>query len=68
MAQRSFDYARLIYPYLEQEMKLANRYLPSNLGVSYTGTMKFPDVRQFDERVCQSDAGGDPAPDPPTGL
>ncbi len=39
-----------------------------------TGTMKFPDVRQFDERVYMADGGslGDPppptAPDPPTGV
>ena len=29
--------------------------LASNPGVSCTGTMKFPDVRQFDERVYQAD-------------
>lgn len=34
--------------------------LASNPGVSCTGTFKFPDVRQFDERVYQTDplAGG----------
>lgn len=43
--------------------------LPSNPGVSCTGTMKFPDVRQFDERVYQNDSNGDPPPpNPPTGL
>ncbi len=41
--------------------------LTSNPGVSCTGTMKFPDVRQFDERVYQTDAAGDPPPSP-TGL
>ncbi len=40
--------------------------LTSNPGVSCTGTMLFPDVRQFDERVYQNDSGGDPSP--PTGL
>jgi len=39
--------------------------LATNPGVSCTGTMLFPDVRQFDESVYQSD--GDP-PAPPTGL
>jgi hypothetical protein len=29
--------------------------LASNPGVSCTGTMKFPDVRQFDERVYEAD-------------
>lgn len=32
--------------------------LASNPGVSCTGTMKFPDVRQFDERVYESDSSG----------
>jgi hypothetical protein len=41
--------------------------LASNPG-SCTGTMKFPDVRQFDERVYQNDPGGDPPPAAPTGL
>ena len=46
-----------------------NYALASNPGVSCTGTMKWPDVRQFDERVYQNDSGGDPlAPFPPTGL
>ena len=31
--------------------------LASNPGVSCAGTMKFPDVRQFDERVYASDSG-----------
>jgi len=31
--------------------------LPSNPGVSCTGTMKFPDVRQFDELVYEADTG-----------
>lgn len=32
--------------------------LPVNPSVACTGTMKFPDVRQFDERVFQADSGG----------
>jgi hypothetical protein len=32
--------------------------LPTNPGVSCTGTMKFPDVRQFDERVFENDPLG----------
>jgi hypothetical protein len=40
--------------------------LAANPGVSCTGTMKFPDVRQFDERVYQTDSGALVAP--PTGL
>jgi hypothetical protein len=40
--------------------------LASNPGVSCTGTMKFPDVRQFDERVYESDPGNSQAgPTPP---
>jgi hypothetical protein len=39
--------------------------LPSNPGTSCTGTMKFPDVRQFDERVYQTDSG---SPTPPATL
>jgi hypothetical protein len=42
--------------------------LTSDPGVSCTGTMKFPDVRQFDEGVYQNDTGGDPTIAPPTGL
>jgi hypothetical protein len=38
----------------------------SNPGSCAGGTFKFPDVRQFDERVYQADSGGDP--NPPTGL
>jgi hypothetical protein len=41
--------------------------LASNPGVSCTGTAKWPDIRQFDERVYQSDPGGTP-PAAPTGL
>ena len=33
-----------------------------------TGTMLWPDVRQFDERVYQDDSGGNPPPFAPTGL
>jgi hypothetical protein len=32
--------------------------LALNPGVACGGTMKFPDVRQFDERVYESDSGG----------
>jgi len=41
--------------------------LTSNPGVSCAGTMKFPDVRQFDERVFQNDpaSGGTPIPGSP---
>ncbi len=41
--------------------------LASNPGISCTSTVKWPDIRQFDERVYQNDAGGDP-PSAPTGL
>jgi len=36
--------------------------LASNPGTSCTGTVKWPDVREFDERVYQSDASGTPSP------
>ena len=40
--------------------------LPSNPSLSCTGTMKFPDVRQFDERVYESDsASSSPSPAAP---
>jgi hypothetical protein len=42
--------------------------LPTNPGVSCTGTLKFPDIRQFDERVYMNDPGGDSSVNPPTGL
>jgi hypothetical protein len=43
--------------------------LASNPGVSCTGTVKWPDVRQFDEKVYMNDpALLAPAPAPPTGL
>jgi hypothetical protein len=42
--------------------------LTSNPGVSCTGTLLFPDIRQFDERVYQSDSGGNLPPTPPTAL
>jgi hypothetical protein len=43
--------------------------LGSNPSASCTGTMKFPDVRQFDERVYQNDNGTSAAgPNPPTSL
>jgi hypothetical protein len=40
----------------------------SNPGNCAGGTFKFPDVRQFDERVYQNDGSGDPPPEAPTGL
>ena len=39
--------------------------LGSNPGTTCNGTVKWPDVRQFDERVYQLDSGG---PNPPTNL
>jgi len=44
--------------------------LASNPGTSCTGTLKWPDVRQFDERVYQTDSGGTTGtgPTPPSGL
>lgn len=42
--------------------------LASNPGSCSSGTFKFPDVRQFDERVYQSDPNGEPPPQAPTGL
>lgn len=43
--------------------------LASNPGSLAGSVMKFPDVRQFDERVYENDPGGtDPPPSPPTGL
>jgi hypothetical protein len=42
--------------------------LTSNPGTSCTGTMLFPDVRQFDERVYQNDPSGAQAPQAPSGL
>jgi hypothetical protein len=45
--------------------------LASNPGVSCGGTMKFPDVRQFDERVYMADGSGvgdPPPPNPPTNM
>ncbi len=40
--------------------------LTSNPGVSCAGTMKFPDVRQFDERVFQTDSGSTTPPIAPS--
>jgi hypothetical protein len=40
----------------------------SNPGTSCTGTMKWPDIRQFDERVYENDTSGNPPPPAPTGL
>jgi hypothetical protein len=42
--------------------------LAANPGNCGGGTMKFPDVRQFDERVYQADSGGNTSINPPTGL
>jgi hypothetical protein len=45
--------------------------LASNPGVSCTGTMKFPNIRQFDQRVYQNDPSGSPSsgsPSAPTNL
>jgi hypothetical protein len=43
--------------------------LAANPGVSCTGTLLFPDIRQFDERVYENDSTGQPlAPGTPTGL
>lgn len=42
--------------------------LASNPGNCAGGTMKFPDVRQFDERVYQADSGGSTSVNPPTSL
>jgi hypothetical protein len=42
--------------------------LASNPGTCSSGTMLWPDVRQFDERVYESDSSGGGGPNPPTGL
>jgi hypothetical protein len=42
--------------------------LASNPGSCAGGTMKFPNVRQFDERVYQNDSAGGNGPTAPTGL
>lgn len=42
--------------------------LASNPGTSCTGTMKWPDIRQFDERVYQNDSVTSGNVNPPTGL
>jgi len=43
--------------------------MASNPGSCAGGTMKWPDVRQFDERVYENDSSGGPPPPPaPTGL
>jgi hypothetical protein len=43
--------------------------LASNPGSNAcTGTMRWPDVRQFDERVYESDPSGGTGPNPPSGL
>jgi hypothetical protein len=41
--------------------------LASNPG-SCTGTMLWPDVRQFDERVYEIDPSEGTGPNPPSGL
>jgi hypothetical protein len=42
--------------------------LTSNPGASCTGTLKWPDVRQFDESVYEADSSGAASVNPPTGL
>ncbi len=42
--------------------------LASNPGSCAGGTLKWPDVRQFDERVYGNESGGSSSPNPPTGL
>jgi len=42
--------------------------LASNPGSLAGGTMKFPDVREFDERVYATDTSNGNSPAPPTGL
>ncbi len=42
--------------------------LASNPGTSCTGTIKWPDVRQFDAAVYQADDSQNDPPAPPTGL
>jgi hypothetical protein len=42
--------------------------LASNPGNCAGGTMRFPDVRQFDERVYQADSSGSASVNPPTSL
>jgi hypothetical protein len=42
--------------------------LASNPGSCSGGTVKWPDVRQFDESVYQADASAAGSPTPPTGL
>jgi hypothetical protein len=42
--------------------------LSSNPGLSCTGTMLFPDVRQFDERVYENDPSPNSSPSAPAGF
>jgi hypothetical protein len=42
--------------------------LASNPGTNCTGTMRWPDVRQFDELVYENDPDNGDPPNPPTGL
>jgi len=41
--------------------------VPSNPGPCNGGTLRFPDVRMFDEAVYQNDPAVAPQPNPPTG-
>ena len=45
-----------------------NYALSSNPGVSCTGTLLFPDVRQFDETAYQDDPSNGNQPNPPSAL
>jgi hypothetical protein len=42
--------------------------LPANPSAQCTGTVKWPDIRQFDERVYGSNSGGSASVSPPTDL
>jgi hypothetical protein len=42
--------------------------LASNPGSCGGGTVKFPDVRMFDEAVYQNDSAGGTGPNAPTGV
>jgi len=55
--------------YITGESPTTIKYaLASNPSVTCTGTMLWPDVRQFDARVYENDPSGDPPPQAPTGL
>jgi hypothetical protein len=42
--------------------------LPANPSIQCTGTVKWPDIRQFDDRVYASAPGGSSSVSPPTNL